>query len=145
MEVVKILNRSSFENPTYATELSSGVDLRAFINEPIVLKPLERKLIPTGLFIELPVGIEAQIRPRSGIVLKKGLSILNTPGTIDSDYRGEIGVIVINLSNDIVTIEPGERICQMVFTRYEKVAFHNVNKISDTQRGAGGFGSTGQK
>lgn len=145
MEVVKILNKSSFDNPTYATEHSSGVDIKAFIDETLTLKPLERKLIPTGLFIELPVGIEAQIRPRSGMALKKGLSILNTPGTIDSDYRGEIGVIVINLSNDIVTIEPGERICQMVFTRYEKVAFHNVNQISDTQRGAGGFGSTGQR
>jgi len=145
MEIVKILNKSSFDNPTYATEHSSGVDLKAFIDEPINLKPLERKLIPTGLFIELPVGIEAQIRPRSGMALKKGLSILNTPGTIDSDYRGEIGVIVVNLSNDIVTIEPGERICQMVFTRYEKVSFENVNKISETDRGAGGFGSTGHK
>ncbi len=145
MEVVKILNKSTFDNPTYATEHSSGVDLKAFIDEPINLKPLERKLIPTGLFIELPVGIEAQIRPRSGMALKKGLSILNTPGTIDSDYRGEIGVIVVNLSNDIVTIEPGERICQMVFTRYEKVSFENVNKISETDRGAGGFGSTGHK
>lgn len=145
MEIVKILNKSKFDNPTYATEHSSGVDLKAFIEEPINLKPLERKLIPTGLFIELPVGIEAQIRPRSGMALKKGLSILNTPGTIDSDYRGEIGVIVVNLSNDIVTIEPGERICQMVFTRYEKVSFENVNKISETDRGAGGFGSTGHK
>ncbi|MEJ5315560.1 MAG: dUTP diphosphatase [Tenuifilum sp.] len=145
MEIVKILNKSTFDNPTYATEHSSGVDLKAFIDEPINLKPLERKLIPTGLFIELPVGIEAQIRPRSGMALKKGLSILNTPGTIDSDYRGEIGVIVVNLSNDIVTIEPGERICQMVFTRYEKVSFENVNKISETDRGAGGFGSTGHK
>lgn len=145
MEIVKILNKSSFDNPTYATEHSSGVDLKAFIDEPINLKPLERKLIPTGLFIELPVGIEAQIRPRSGMALKKGLSILNTPGTIDSDYRGEIGVIVVNLSNDIVTIEPGERICQMVFTRYEKVSFENVNKISETDRGSGGFGSTGHK
>lgn len=145
MEIVKILNKSTFDNPTYATEHSSGVDLKAFIDEPINLKPLERKLIPTGLFIELPVGIEAQIRPRSGMALKKGLSILNTPGTIDSDYRGEIGVIVVNLSNDIVTIEPGERICQMVFTRYEKVTFENVNKISETDRGAGGFGSTGHK
>ncbi|HOK60567.1 MAG: dUTP diphosphatase [Tenuifilum sp.] len=145
MEIVKILNKSTFDNPTYATEHSSGVDLKAFIEEPINLKPLERKLIPTGLFIELPVGIEAQIRPRSGMALKKGLSILNTPGTIDSDYRGEIGVIVVNLSNDIVTIEPGERICQMVFTRYEKVSFENVNKISETDRGAGGFGSTGHK
>ncbi|MEY1640221.1 dUTP diphosphatase [Tenuifilum osseticum] len=145
MEIVKILNKSTFDNPTYATEHSSGVDLKAFIDEPINLKPLERKLIPTGLFIELPIGIEAQIRPRSGMALKKGLSILNTPGTIDSDYRGEIGVIVVNLSNDIVTIEPGERICQMVFTRYEKVSFENVNKISETDRGAGGFGSTGHK
>lgn len=145
MEVVKIVNKSSFENPTYATEHSSGVDLRAFIDETLTLKPLERKLIPTGLFIELPVGIEAQIRPRSGMALKKGITILNAPGTIDSDYRGEIGVIVVNLSNNIVTIEPGERICQMVFTRYEKVTFHNVNQISETQRGESGFGSTGEK
>jgi len=145
MEIVKILNKSSFANPEYATEHSSGVDLKANINEPINLKPLERKLIPTGLFLELPIGIEAQIRPRSGLALKKGLSILNTPGTIDSDYRGEIGIIVVNLSNDTVTIEPGERICQMVFSRYEKVSFQNVNKISETERGAGGFGSTGIK
>jgi len=145
MEIVRILNKSSFENPAYATEHSSGVDLKAFIDEPIKLEPLERKLIPTGLFIEFPVGIEAQIRPRSGMALKKGLTILNTPGTIDSDYRGEIGVIVINLSNDIITIEPGEKICQMVFTRYEKVSFENVNEISHTDRGAGGFGSTGHK
>lgn len=145
MEVVKIVNKSSFENPTYATEHSSGVDLRAFIDDTLTLKPLERKLIPTGLFIELPVGIEAQIRPRSGMALKKGITILNAPGTIDSDYRGEIGVIVVNLSNNIVTIEPGERICQMVFTRYEKVTFHNVNQISETQRGESGFGSTGEK
>lgn len=145
MEVVKILNKSNFDNPSYATEHSSGVDLKANIDIPVVLKPLERRLIPTGIYLEIPVGIEAQIRPRSGLALKKGLSILNTPGTIDSDYRGEIGVIVVNLSNEIITIEPGERICQMVFARYEKVLFENVKEISETTRGAGGFGSTGLK
>jgi len=145
MEVVKILNKSTYDNPSYATEHSSGVDLKAFISEPITLKPLERKLIPTGIYLELPVGIEAQIRPRSGIALKKGISILNTPGTIDSDYRGEIGIIVVNLSNDNVTIEPGERICQMVFAKYEKVIFKNVNEVNQTNRGSGGFGSTGIK
>jgi dUTP pyrophosphatase len=145
MEVVKILNKSTYDNPSYATEHSSGVDLKAFISEPITLKPLERKLIPTGIYLELPVGIEAQIRPRSGIALKKGISILNTPGTIDSDYRGEIGIIVVNLSNDNVTIEPGERICQMVFAKYEKVILKNVNEVNQTNRGSGGFGSTGIK
>lgn len=145
MEVVKILNKSTYDNPSYATEHSSGVDLKAFISEPITLKPLERKLIPTGIYLELPLGIEAQIRPRSGIALKKGISILNTPGTIDSDYRGEIGIIVVNLSNDNVTIEPGERICQMVFAKYEKVIFKNVNEVNQTNRGSGGFGSTGIK
>jgi len=145
MEVVKILNKSTYDNPSYATDHSSGVDLKAFISEPITLKPLERKLIPTGIYLELPVGIEAQIRPRSGIALKKGISILNTPGTIDSDYRGEIGIIVVNLSNDNVTIEPGERICQMVFAKYEKVIFKNVNEVNQTNRGSGGFGSTGIK
>lgn len=145
MAIVKILNKSNFDNPSYATEHSSGVDLKAFIAEPITLKPLERKLIPTGIYLELPVGLEAQIRPRSGMALKKGISILNTPGTIDSDYRGEIGIIVVNLSNDDVTIEPGERICQMVFAKYEKVIFENVNEVTQTNRGSGGFGSTGVK
>ncbi len=143
MVVVKILNISKFENPVYATKHSSGVDIQANIDKPLVLKPLERALIPTGIFLEIPIGIEAQIRPRSGMALKKGLSILNTPGTIDSDYRGEVGIIVVNLSNSEITIEPGDRVCQMVFTQYEKVSFKNVNEIANTMRGSGGFGSTG--
>jgi len=143
MVVVKILNTSKYDNPIYATEHSSGVDIQANIDKPLVLKPLERALIPTGIFLEIPNGIEAQIRPRSGMALKKGLSILNTPGTIDSDYRGEVGIIVVNLSNCDVTIEPGERVCQMVFSRYEKVYFENVSEIGCTVRGSGGFGSTG--
>ncbi|MCA1900600.1 MAG: dUTP diphosphatase [Candidatus Hydrogenedens sp.] len=145
MEKVKILNKSNFSIPEYATEHSSGVDLRANIKEPVILKTLERVLIPTGIFLEIPEGIEAQIRPRSGLAIKKGLTVLNTPGTIDSDYRGEIGIIVINLSKEEITIEPGERICQMVFSRYEKVMFENVDTINQTKRGSGGFGSTGIK
>lgn len=145
MEKVKILNKSNFNIPEYATEHSSGVDLRANIKEPVILKTLERVLIPTGIFLEIPEGIEAQIRPRSGLAIKKGLTVLNTPGTIDSDYRGEIGIIIINLSNDEVIIEPGERVCQMVFSRYEKVVFESVDTINQTDRGSGGFGSTGIK
>lgn len=145
MEKVKILNKSNFNIPEYATEHSSGVDLRANINEPITIKTLERVLIPTGLYLEIPEGIEAQIRPRSGLAIKKGLTVLNTPGTIDSDYRGEIGIILINLSNDEVIIEPGERVCQMVFSKFEKVVFESVDTINQTERGSGGFGSTGIK
>lgn len=145
MEKVKILNNSNFPIPQYATEHSSGVDLRANIKEPIVLKAFERILIPTGIFLELPEGVEAQIRPRSGLAIKKGLTVLNSPGTIDTDYRGEIGIIIINLSNHEVTIEPGERVCQMVFSRYEKVIFERVETINITERGSGGFGSTGIK
>jgi dUTP pyrophosphatase len=145
MYKVKIVNKSNFNLPEYATMHSSGVDLKANISSDIILKPFERKLIPTGIFIELPVGIEAQIRPRSGLALKKGISILNTPGTIDSDYRGEIGIIIINLSNEPVKIEPGERICQMVFAEYKRIEFEQVESLSSTERGAGGFGSTGIK
>lgn len=140
---VRIVNKSKHENPAYATMNSAGLDLKANLNEQVILKPLERKLIPTGLYIELPGGYEAQIRPRSGLALKKGLTVLNSPGTIDSDYRGEIGVILINLSNDDVIIEDGERICQMVIAKFEHIYFENTDFISETMRGEGGFGHTG--
>jgi dUTP pyrophosphatase len=142
---IKVVNKSKNILPEYATELSAGLDLRADIEENIVLGSLERKLIPTGLYIELPTGYEAQIRPRSGLAIKKGVSLVNTPGTIDADYRGEIGVIVINLSKEEVVIEPGERICQMVINKYEHVTLVEVEELSDTVRGAGGFGHTGKK
>ncbi len=142
---VKILNKSKHPNPTYSTNNSSGMDVRANLDFPCILKPLERCLIKTGLYLEIPEGFEAQIRPRSGTALKKGITILNTPGTIDSDYRGEIGIIVINLSNSDVVIEDGERICQMVFTKFEKVELTNVDTISQTTRGEGGFGHTGTR
>jgi dUTP pyrophosphatase len=142
---VKILNKSKHPNPEYATKFSAGLDLRANLESSVILKPLERTLISTGLFLEIPEGYEAQIRPRSGLAIKKGLTVLNSPGTIDSDYRGEIGVILINLSNDVVTIEDGERICQMIFTKYEHVNMVNTIEISITKRGEGGFGHTGTK
>jgi len=142
---VKIINRSNNPLPEYATSNSAGADIRAFLEKPIVLKPLQRALVPTGLFIELPVGFEAQIRPRSGLALKKGITVLNTPGTIDSDYRGEIGVILINLSSEDVVIESGERICQMIIAKHETVTFNSTNLLSDTERGGGGFGHTGTK
>ena len=140
---VKMINQSNNDLPQYSTEYSSGMDLRANLGEAVTLKPLERSLIPTGLYIELPAGYEAQIRPRSGLTLKKGISVLNTPGTIDADYRGEIGIIAINLSNDQVEITPGERICQMVITRVEKVELEQVDQLDETVRSAGGFGHTG--
>ena len=142
---INIVNKSDNPVPGYSTDHSAGMDLRAYLNEPKTLKPLERILIPTGLYIELPVGYEAQVRPRSGLALKKGLSVLNTPGTIDADYRGEIGVILINLSNEEVTIESGERICQMVIAKHEQANFIEVEVLNETSRGAGGFGSTGVK
>jgi dUTP pyrophosphatase len=142
---VKIVNKSSNPSPSYSTLLSAGMDLRANNKENIVLKPLERKLVPTGLFIELPDGYEAQIRPRSGMALKHGISVLNTPGTIDADYRGEIGVIVVNLSSEEFTIESGERICQMVINKHESIEWLEVEVLEDTKRGAGGFGHTGTK
>lgn len=142
---VKIVNKSKHELPTYATIHAAGMDLRANLEESIVLKPLERKLIPTGLFIELPVGFEAQIRPRSGLALKKGITVLNSPGTIDADYRGEIGVILINLSNEDFEIVDGERICQMVVAEHSQVEWTEVEVLGDTDRGAGGFGHTGKK
>lgn len=142
---VKIVNKSKHKVPQYSTIHSAGMDLRANISEPILLKSLERTLVPTGLFIELPVGYEAQIRPRSGLALKKGLSILNTPGTIDADYRGEIGIILINLSNQEVRIEDGERICQMVISKHESIEWQEVEVLEESQRGQGGFGHTGSK
>ena len=141
---VKIINHSRHSLPEYATDRSAGVDLRANIDSPIVLKPLERTLVKTGLFIELPQGYEAQIRPRSGLALKKGVTILNSPGTIDSDYRGEIGVILINLSQEEFIIEDGERICQMVIAAHEHVKWVESGSLEETERGAGGFGHTGK-
>lgn len=141
---VKIVNKSSFPTPAYATEKSAGMDLKADIPEPIVLAPLERAMIPTGLFIALPDGTEAQVRPRSGLAAKFGISVLNSPGTIDADYRGEIKVILVNLSNEPFTVNPGERIAQMVVAKYEKVEWDEVELLDETQRGEGGFGSTGR-
>lgn len=142
---VKIINRSANALPNYETSGSAGMDIRANIEAPISLKSLERTLIPTGLFIELPQGYEAQIRPRSGLAIKKGISLPNTPGTIDSDYRGEIKIIVINLSAETQIIEPQERVAQMVIAKYEQIVWQQVEVLGDTERGAGGFGSTGTK
>jgi dUTP pyrophosphatase len=142
---VKIVNRSKHDLPSYSTDHAAGMDIRANLAEPVTLGNLERKLIPTGLFIELPVGFEAQIRPRSGMALKKGITVLNTPGTIDADYRGEIGIIVINLSGGDVVIDDGERICQMIISRHETVAWEQVDELAVTERGDGGFGHTGTK
>jgi len=139
---MKIINTSPYPLPRYETPGSAGMDLRANISEPITLAPLERSLIPTGLFMELSEGYEAQIRPRSGLAIKRGLTMLNSPGTIDSDYRGEIKCIVVNLSNEPQTIEPGERIAQMVIARYEQIVWQEVSELSDSVRGTGGFGST---
>lgn len=140
---VQIINRSHHALPAYATILSAGMDLRANLTEPIVLKPLQRCLVPTGLFMALPEGYEAQVRPRSGLALKKGVTVLNSPGTVDADYRGEVGVILVNLSADEFVIEDGERIAQMVIARHEQVEWEQVEVLDDTQRGAGGFGHTG--
>ena len=142
---IRIVNKSTNALPQYATSQSAGIDLRANLAEPVVLKPMERKLIPTGLFIELPEGYEAQIRPRSGLALKHGITVLNTPGTIDADYRGERGVILINLSTEDFKIEHGERICQMVIARHEQAEWIQVEELNETERGAGGFGHTGKK
>jgi dUTP pyrophosphatase len=142
---IKIINKSCNALPRYESEQAAGMDIRCNILESITLQPLERKLIPTGLFIELPVGYEAQIRPRSGLALKRGLTVLNTPGTIDADYRGEIGVILINMSNEAQTIEPGERICQMVIAKHEQPQLIEVDILGETERGAGGFGHSGVK
>lgn len=140
---VRIINKSPFDLPRYETGGSAGMDLRAHLESAVILAPLGRTLVPTGLFVELPDGYEAQIRPRSGLASRRGLTMLNSPGTIDSDYRGEIKCIVVNLSNEHQTIEPGERIAQMVISRYEQIAWIQVESLSETDRGAGGFGSTG--
>ena len=142
---VQIVNKSAYEAPFYATVNSAGMDLKANIEEPITLAPLQRAMVPTGLYIALPEGTEAQVRPRSGLAAKHGVTVLNTPGTIDADYRGEIKVILVNLSNEPFTITPGERIAQMVVARYEKVEWYEVESLDQTERGAGGFGSTGTK
>lgn len=142
---VKIVNKSGNELPAYETEQSAGMDLRANIESPLVLKPLGRMLIPTGLFIELPIGYEAQIRPRSGLAIKFGITVLNSPGTIDADYRGEICVILINLSSEDFVINNGERICQMVIAEYKQAEWEAVSVLSETVRGDGGFGHTGKK
>ncbi len=144
MTTVKIINQSNNPLPTYATEGSSGMDVRAFINETITLQPLERTLIPTGLFIELPQGFEAQIRPRSGLAIKQGITCLNTPGTVDADYRGEIKIILINLSNEIQSVNNGDRIAQMVIQKVEKIDWSLSLELEQTERNAGGFGSTGK-
>ncbi len=141
---VKIVNSSGHPLPGYSTTLSAGMDLRAHLEKPVILKPLERKLIPTGLFIELPDGYEAQIRPRSGLALKKGISVLNTPGTIDADYRGEIGIILVNLSGKDFVVNNGERICQMVINKIEVIEWLEVGTLETSERGAGGFGHTGK-
>ena len=143
--ILKIINKSANPLPKYESEQAAGMDIRCNIAEAITLQPMERKLIPTGLFIELPAGYEAQIRPRSGLALKRGLTVLNTPGTIDADYRGEVGVILVNLSGEPQTIEPGERICQMVIAKHEAPEVVEVSELSDTERGAGGFGHSGRK
>ncbi len=142
---VNIINKSKNALPAYATDLSAGMDLRASLDAPVTLNPMQRKLIPTGLFIELPEGYEAQIRPRSGLALKKGITVLNTPGTIDADYRGEIGVILINLGEEPFVIENGERICQMVIAQHAVATLVEVCELTVTERGAGGFGHTGKK
>jgi dUTP pyrophosphatase len=140
---IQITNKSKHALPSYETDASAGMDLRANIDESITLKPLERTIVKTGLFIALPVGTEAQVRPRSGLAAKKGVTVLNAPGTIDADYRGEIGVILVNLSNEYFVINDGERIAQMVITKHERANWEEVEVLSETKRGAGGFGSTG--
>ena len=144
MTKVKIVNKSGQPVPAYATPLSAGMDLRACLDAPVTLGPLERTLVPTGLFIALPAGFEAQVRPRSGLAAKHGITVLNTPGTIDADYRGEIKVILVNLSNTPFEIVPGERIAQMVIARHERVEWEEADFLDETERGAGGFGSTGR-
>lgn len=141
---LKVINRSHHPLPEYATPLSAGLDLRANLSSPVTLRPMGRALIPTGLFIALPPGFEAQVRPRSGLALKKGIGVLNSPGTIDADYRGEIGVILVNLSNEPFVVQDGERIAQMVVARHERVEWTAVDELDETERGAGGFGHTGK-
>jgi dUTP pyrophosphatase len=142
---IRIVNKSSHMLPAYETEHSAGMDLRAFIDGPVILRPMERKLVPTGLFIELPVGYEAQVRPRSGLALKHGITVLNSPGTIDADYRGEICVILINLSENDFTINDGDRIAQMIIAQHARAELIEAERLDDTERGAGGFGHSGKK
>jgi len=142
---IKIINKSNHDLPHYETIASAGMDLRANLSESRILKPLERSIVGTGLFIELPIGIEAQVRPRSGLAAKKGITVLNAPGTVDADYRGEIGVILVNLSNEDFTIENGERIAQLVIAKHERAEWIEAEELSETSRGEGGFGSTGTK
>ncbi|MBS9522970.1 dUTP diphosphatase [Litoribacter ruber] len=142
--IIKVINNSGHDLPQYQTELSAGLDLRAHLATPVTIKPLERQLIGTGLFIELPAGYEAQIRPRSGLAYKHGLTVLNTPGTIDADYRGEVKVLLVNLSNEDFTVQNGERIAQMVVAKHEQIKWEAAEILSDTERGAGGYGSTGK-
>ena len=142
---IKIINKSAHAIPHYETIASAGMDIRANITEAITLQPLERTIVKSGLFIELPIGYEAQVRPRSGLAAKKGITVLNTPGTVDADYRGEIGVILVNLSNEAFVIENGERIAQLVIAKHERAEWIEVDQLSDTSRGEGGFGSTGTK
>ncbi len=142
---VKIVNKSGFGLPSYATALSAGMDLRAFTDAPMEIRPLERVLVPTGIYIELPEGYEAQIRPRSGLASKHGITVANAPGTIDADYRGEIKVAIINLSKESFVLNPGERVAQMVVAKFERVEWEETDTLSDSERGAGGFGSTGRK
>lgn len=142
---IKIINKSNHSLPHYETGASAGMDLRANISDSVTLQPLERAIIKTGLFIELPVGFEAQVRPRSGLAAKKGITVLNAPGTVDADYRGEIGVILVNLSNEAFTVENGERIAQLVIAKHERAEWVSVEELSETSRGEGGFGSTGVK
>ena len=142
---IKVVNKSKHPLPHYATTQSAGMDLRANLDEPIILKPLDRTLVKTGIFMELPIGYEAQVRPRSGLAFKKGITVLNTPGTIDADYRGEVGVILVNLSNKDFVIEDGERVAQMVIAKHEQPSWEEVEVLIETERGAGGFGSTGIK
>jgi len=141
---VRVVAADGVELPKYETKASAGMDVRAFIKEPVVLEPMERALIKTGLSIELPVGMECQVRPRSGLSYKQGITVLNAPGTIDADYRGEVGVILVNLSNETVTIHPNDRIAQLVFAQHERVHWLSATELSDTERGQGGFGSTGK-
>jgi len=144
MEKVLVINKSNNELPSYATEGSAGMDLRANLDVTVIIRPRERKLIPTGIFIELPVGYEAQIRPRSGLAVKSGVTVINTPGTIDSDYRGEIKICLVNLSNENYVVANNDRIAQMVIAKYEKIVLFEVDEISETERGQGGFGHTGK-
>lgn len=141
---IKIVNHSKHQLPAYETDASAGMDLRAELNEPVILKPLERALIPTGLFIELPVGYEAQIRPRSGLAYKNGITVLNSPGTIDADYRGEIKIILVNISNSEYVVNDGERIAQMIISKHSSITWNQVDSLEETIRGAGGFGHTGK-